>query len=80
VPREGRNARVEIPSEETSGQTDELLKRDRSHAKISEHAYYLAEQRGFDPGHELEDWLSAESEVERNRGPHEREDPTLCGD
>jgi hypothetical protein len=26
-------------------------------------AYYLAEQRGFDPGHEVDDWLQAEAEV-----------------
>jgi len=27
-------------------------------------AYYLAEQRGFSPGQELEDWLRAEKEIE----------------
>jgi hypothetical protein len=26
-------------------------------------AYYCAEQRGFKPGHELEDWLRAEQQV-----------------
>jgi len=26
-------------------------------------AYYLAERRNFEPGHELEDWLAAEAEV-----------------
>jgi len=26
-------------------------------------AYYKAEQRGFEPGHELEDWLEAEQEL-----------------
>ena len=31
---------------------------------ISRAAYYLAERRGFDPGHELEDWLAAESEID----------------
>jgi len=30
---------------------------------IAERAYYLAEKRGFAPGHELEDWLAAEREV-----------------
>lgn len=30
---------------------------------IAEAAYYLAEQRGFEPGHELEDWLQAEAQV-----------------
>lgn len=30
---------------------------------IAERAYYRAEQRGFAPGRELEDWLAAEDEV-----------------
>lgn len=32
-------------------------------AKIAELAYYKAEQRGFEPGHEMEDWLEAEREL-----------------
>jgi len=32
---------------------------------IAEAAYYRAKQRGFQPGHELEDWVQAESEVMR---------------
>ena len=45
-------ARVEISSEE--------LKK-----LIAEAAYYRAKQRGFAPGHELEDWIQAEAEVMR---------------
>lgn len=30
------------------------------HRLIEEAAYYLAEKRGFDGEHELEDWLQAE--------------------
>jgi hypothetical protein len=30
---------------------------------ISEAAYYRAKQRGFVPGHEVEDWIQAEAEV-----------------
>lgn len=26
-------------------------------------AYYLAERRNFEPGHEMEDWLNAEAQV-----------------
>lgn len=37
---------------------------ERRHAMISEAAYYLAEQRTFCPGHELEDWLTAEREID----------------
>ena len=31
-------------------------------ARIAELAYLKAESRGFEPGHELEDWLEAEGE------------------
>ncbi|HUQ24983.1 MAG TPA: DUF2934 domain-containing protein [Burkholderiales bacterium] len=33
--------------------------------RIAEAAYYRAQQRGFEPGHELEDWIAAEREVRR---------------
>ncbi len=33
-------------------------------ALIAELAYLRAERRGFSPGHELEDWLAAEAEVD----------------
>jgi hypothetical protein len=38
------------------------------HATIARAAYYRAEQRGFAPGHELDDWLAAETEVARALG------------
>jgi hypothetical protein len=31
--------------------------------QIAEAAYLRAKERGFEPGHELEDWIEAESEV-----------------
>jgi hypothetical protein len=30
---------------------------------IAVSAYYKAESRGFEPGHEIQDWLEAEAEV-----------------
>ena len=35
---------------------------------ISEAAYFIAESRGFAPGHEFSDWLAAETEVNRVSG------------
>ena len=35
---------------------------------VSEAAYYRAKQRGFTPGHEMEDWVQAEAEVLRRIG------------
>ena len=46
-----------------SGQSPEEVRR-----QIEEAAYYRAKQRGFEPGHELEDWIEAESEVMRRNG------------
>jgi hypothetical protein len=39
---------------------------ERRAALISEAAYYRAEKRGFAPGHETEDWLAAEADVDAN--------------
>ena len=44
---------------ETSDDTIFLPDRD---ARIAELAYYKAESRGFEPNHELDDWLEAEQE------------------
>jgi hypothetical protein len=41
-------------------------------AMISRAAYFRAERRNFAPGQELEDWVAAEAEVDRElrrRGP-----------
>lgn len=36
---------------------------DRRQSMIAEAAYYVSEHRGFEPGHELDDWLAAESQI-----------------
>jgi hypothetical protein len=36
---------------------------------VAKAAYFLAERRQFQPGHELEDWLAAEAEVDRRLAP-----------
>ncbi len=41
-----------------------VLERDVRHEMIAHAAYYRAQRRGFAPGHELEDWLAAEAEVD----------------
>jgi hypothetical protein len=50
-------------------QSAELLQ--QRHRQIAELAYYRAQQRGFEPGHELEDWLAAEAEVDNASRPLE---------
>jgi hypothetical protein len=39
---------------------------------IAELAYFRALKRGFEPGHEMEDWLAAEAEFEQRRGTRQR--------
>jgi len=36
-------------------------------------AYYLAERRGFEPGHELEDWINAEAQLDATFGTEQRD-------
>ncbi len=33
------------------------------HDRIADTAYFRAEKRGFEAGHEVEDWLAAEEEI-----------------
>jgi hypothetical protein len=40
------------------------LTREGRERLIAESAYLRAERRGFGPGHEVEDWLAAEAEVD----------------
>ena len=42
---------------------EQLLYQDRT-VRIAEAAYFRAQQRGFAPGFELEDWLGAEREID----------------
>jgi hypothetical protein len=55
--RETLSAAVVHPSPACSCGADEERRR------IELKAYFLAEQRGFGPGGELDDWLRAEAEV-----------------
>jgi hypothetical protein len=34
------------------------------HTMIAEAAYYRAQRRGFENGHDLQDWLEAEAEID----------------
>jgi hypothetical protein len=41
----------------------ESLTEEQQRSLIAIAAYYLAERRHFEPGHELEDWLAAEMQI-----------------
>lgn len=42
---------------------------EQRHQRIRVAAYFKAEKRGFAPGHELDDWLEAEEEVDAQLRP-----------
>ena len=55
-----------IVKKEVNSDPEELgntLKSEDLDARIAELAYLKAESRGFEPGHELQDWLEAEQEL-----------------
>jgi hypothetical protein len=41
-----------------------LMEPPARHELIAQAAYFRAQRRGFEPGHECEDWLAAEAEVD----------------
>jgi hypothetical protein len=52
-----------LPSAEDVDVASEQLNSDGYHEQIRTVAYYRSELRGFEPGHELDDWLAAEQDV-----------------
>jgi hypothetical protein len=46
---------------------------EKLHDRIQQRAYKLYEERGAAPGHELDDWIIAESEVLREERPNIRQ-------
>jgi hypothetical protein len=57
--------RAVTPPQPSDEMHDETQGMDEVQRRIAVAAYYRAEQRGFEPGHELEDWIAAEKEVRR---------------
>ena len=62
----GANSTAEAVREPVTIQraTAAFLEPEKRCAMIAEAAYYLAECRGFASGHEQEDWLAAEAEID----------------
>lgn len=60
--RSGANAPATPPSSPVE------ISREERWRMIAVTAYHKAEQRGFAPGHEVEDWLAAEREIDARLG------------
>ena len=61
VSTNGKKAKTTMNSNVSIGH----LTRDTRTEMIEKSAYQLAKNRGFVPGHELDDWLAAEFEVDQ---------------
>jgi hypothetical protein len=62
--------RAGVHREATRPEQDSLdgateLSADERRALVEQAAYFRAQRRGFGPGHELDDWIAAEREIEQ---------------
>lgn len=64
VPNLQATAPPDLPTAGSDSRTTAASVEQR-HVLIERAAYVLAESRGFSPGAELDDWLAAEAEVDR---------------
>ncbi|MCP5278441.1 MAG: DUF2934 domain-containing protein [Thiobacillus sp.] len=62
------SATAKAGKQATGKKTEAKREPDDFDAMVAEAAYYLAEQRGFCPGCELDDWLAAEARVRAQAG------------
>ncbi len=53
------------PAKPDSGtQGSRPVTQEQRQVMICEAAYYIAEHRGFEPGHDVDDWLAAEQQID----------------
>jgi Protein of unknown function (DUF2934) len=67
-PKTLSKSRVAAKARDSNPEVDAGGLKSRS-ALIAELAYFRAMDRGFQPGHELDDWLAAEVEVDKRARP-----------
>jgi hypothetical protein len=60
-PKPSRKPRLTAPAAPVSGAP--MINPEQRRSLIAQAAYFRAERRGFAPGHEAEDWIAAEIEV-----------------
>ena len=62
--RSARKSTTSKPTRKPRASAAPMIDPEHRRALIAEAAYFRAERRGFAPGHEAEDWLAAEIEVD----------------
>jgi len=64
------------PSNSIVTRSSAYIEPEARNAMVAEAAYFRSAHRGFEPGHEIDDWLSAESEIDAALA---RGDISVCG-
>jgi hypothetical protein len=64
-PTNASSSSVSDPTLSQSATAKALHKPVDRYASIAQAAYFRSQHRGFKPGHEMEDWLAAEAEVDQ---------------
>jgi hypothetical protein len=62
--RAGKHAAPQPPINSVVTRSSAYLEPLDREAMIAESAYFRSAHRGFEPGHEVDDWLAAESEID----------------
>jgi hypothetical protein len=60
--------KVQPIKQDAAAPIEPILPDEQARKLIAEAAYYRAQQRGFSPGYELEDWLAAEAQITKGPG------------
>jgi len=55
---------VQPPTHSVVTRSSAYMEPQAREAMIAEAAYHRSAHRGFEPGHEIDDWLAAESEID----------------
>ncbi len=67
APAEARPATGAEPKPAAPTSAPRMMSAEERYRAIAHQAYLRAERRGFAPGHEMEDWLAAEADVDAMR-------------
>ena len=64
TPRKRKSSRKKVAQASSTAVVDVHLSQETRSKMIEVAAYFIAQRRGFEPGHDVEDWLKAEAQID----------------
>lgn len=64
TPRKRKSSRKKVAKTSSATAVVVRLSQETRNKMIEEAAYFIAQRRGFEPGHDVEDWLKAEAQID----------------